>query len=39
VWSGPSVAETLSNARWNSQLDYLSGQTSSYWSSSGVQRR
>ena len=39
VWSGPSVAETLNNARWNSQLDYLSGQTSSYWSSSGVQRR
>ncbi|MCU0863963.1 MAG: hypothetical protein MUC36_09235 [Planctomycetes bacterium] len=39
VWSGPSVGETLNNARWNSQLNYLSGQTNSYWSSSGVQRR
>lgn len=39
VWSGPSVADTLSNARWSSQLSYLSGQTSSYWGSNGVNRR
>ena len=39
VWSGPSVADTLSNARWASQVSYLSGQTSSYWGSNGVNRR
>lgn len=39
VWSGPSVAETLSNARWNSQVSYLSGQTSAYWGGNGVLRR
>ncbi|MBL8755164.1 MAG: hypothetical protein JNK15_17805 [Planctomycetes bacterium] len=39
VWTGPSVAETMSNARWASQYSYLSGQTNAYWGSSGVLRR
>lgn len=36
TWTGPSVGETLSNARWQSQINYLSGQSSCYWGNNGL---
>lgn len=36
TWTGPSVGETLSNARWQSQLNFLSGQSSCYWGNNGL---
>lgn len=39
TWSGPSVSETMANMRWQSQVNYLSGQTNFYFGSNGVVRR
>jgi hypothetical protein len=33
---GPSVGDTMANARWQSQLNFLSGQSSCYWGNNGI---
>lgn len=37
--SGPSIAETMANIRWQSQVNYLSGQTNLHFGGNGVIRR
>lgn len=36
TWTGPSVGETMANARWQSQINFLSGQSSCYWGNNGI---